>query len=270
MRKIMILALFVVGAAGWGQAQDMPPEMKKFWDNYIKDSTATWGPLYAKRYGAISDSVQIKDLRMRILQNYSLTNISLTDYPDTVALSEIIKPSVVCFVLIMAHNKPLYQLKLNHTKNGPKMVSATFPKPGSDFSTYIWEPILKTYPESTGINPVLVTNWNGSSVDYFLYFKQKGPRKIFFFPGWNDTLNSMFTASRETLDDSKKLIEYWKKKELNKDKNTDERMGLEKAKSIGSNEKVEPKAGSHPPIYSPGTLKKSFNGLSIDEISGDL
>jgi hypothetical protein len=134
----------------------------------------------------------------------------------------------------------------------------------------MWNSVLKAYPESAGINPVIVSRWNGSSMDSFLYFKQKGPRKIFFFHGWNDTLNSMFTASIETLDDSKKLIEYWKKKELNKDKNMDERMGLEKAKSIGSNEKVEPKAGSHPPIYSPGTLKKSFNGLSIDEISGDL
>jgi|TergutMp193P3_1026864.scaffolds.fasta_scaffold04078_5 hypothetical protein len=258
MRKIMILALFVVSAAGWGQAQEMPPEIKRFLDNYTKDSTAHRGPLYYKSMGAINDSVQIKDLKMRTIQEYTIKDISLNEYPDTVALSEIIKSGNMWRVLIMAHNKPLYELMLSNTEGKPRFVRGAFPyPPDSDFKSKIWEPLLKVYPESTGINPVLVSRWNGSSMDRFLYFKEKGPRKIYFLPDRNDTLNLMFTTTMETLDDSRKLIEYWKKEELNKDKNADGRMGLEKAKSISKETKNESQESLFP-AYRRGNLQETL------------
>jgi hypothetical protein len=77
----------------------------------------------------------------------------------------------------------------------------------------LWEPLLETYPESTGINPILVTtNTSGRALsfgddgDWFLYFKQKGPRRVHYVKRSlerpNAELEALFSSSIRTLDDS--------------------------------------------------------------------
>jgi len=203
--------------ASGGYAQEMPKEVTRFLDNYFKDSTVQWGPLYAKKKDRFNDSVKIKDLRMRVLEVYVHKHIFLNDYPDTVSFSEFIEPSGSWLVLIMAHNKPLYQLELINTTGGPEFVGMAYLESGTKFRE-MWELLLKYYPASTGINPVLFAPYGGmSSSRSFLYFKQLGSRKIYYRRSHyeNDPLEELFPASIETLDDSKKLIEYWKKQGLN-------------------------------------------------------
>gem|GEM_PF-6826012 len=246
-----------VVCSGYAQ-QDLPIEIRNFLENYVKDSTAKWGPLKYKRRGTIPDSIQIKDLRLRALQIYRFKDIYLNEYPDTIALDEVIEPDILWRVLVMAHNKPLYELMLNNKTGEPRITEATFPTPiGSELRSNIWGPLLKAYPESTGINPILI----GSSKNHsFLYFKQKGPRKIYYCNRRDgkkhDSLDSLFTASIETLDDSRKLIN-WKKREIY----VNERMRRENTNAIDIDESIEPKEGSFSAfIDGPRNFKE--NGLN--------
>jgi hypothetical protein len=254
MQRLVALMLFVVGAAGWGHAQEMPPDVKKFLDNYTKDSTARFGPLHTKgRYFA--DSIQIEDLRLRAVEVYTIKqNISIDAYPDTVAFSEIIRPSGFWRVLVTAHDKPLYELLMIVETTWPRFVQGSIPVPlYSNLRDPMWEPLLEAYPVSTGINPVYVITdifFLGGRGDYFLYFKQKGPRKIYYIrQGFrNDQLEELFPASIsiKTLDDSKKLIRYLKEHGISKNNrlNANERMWQESAKKgTDTNENIEPRSG---------------------------
>jgi hypothetical protein len=221
MLKRYVFVFLSLGMTGLCHAQsDMPKEVSRIVDNYLKDSTAHFGPLSAQKSGYFSrDSVQIKDLRVeRVLRHYKIKHIFLDAYPDTVPLSEIIEPSGIWTILITAHNKPLYEISLDETKEKPTLISMGGPVGGSYFGD-MWEALIKTYPKSTGINPVFFSQSGWiffGPEERFLYFKQKGPRKIYYIKtGRGGELSELLPGSMEELDDSKVLMEYWKKQGLN-------------------------------------------------------
>jgi len=204
---------------GLGYAQnDVPKEITRFLETQIEVDNAR-GLSTAKRMGYIHDSVKVENLRVgRILQGYKLKHVFLDAYPDTIPFSEIIEPSGYWFILIIAHDKPVYELYLDNSNGEPKYTGRSSLQP--DGKCPMWSPLLEAYPEETGINPVIFSQFGSLPIDRedrFLYFKQKGPRKIHHFGGgYNRTqLNAIFSNSIETLDDSKKLIEFWKKQGLN-------------------------------------------------------
>ena len=187
-------------------------------DNYVKDSTEQrWGPLRRKEEGVIPATMPIRELRFRALQIYVFKEASLNEYPDDVALSEVIEPNGLWRILVTAQNQPRYELMLDNRTGKPKIVRTTifFAKAPDSIinSGSTWGPLLMAYPESTGINPVLLAVRGRSG--NFLYFKQLGQRKIYYIDkhGYNPTLASLFTASIETLDDSKKLVN-WAKRDI--------------------------------------------------------
>ena len=228
MRRLVAVVFCVVSMAGLGYAQhgvlkEIPKEtraaeVKIFLDNYSKDSTAKYGPLYAKRAGHFNDSVKIRDLKTRTIEIYDFKHTFLEAHPDTIPFSELIQPSGYWFVMVMAHNKPLYQLALRNLTGEPEFVGMVYLGPNSK-SSKMWELLLETYPESSGINPVFFSpyGWAFGSKERFLYFEQKGPRKIYYLRTGrlSDPLAELFPSSIKTLDDSKKLVEYWKKRGLN-------------------------------------------------------
>jgi hypothetical protein len=119
-------------------------------------------------------------------------------------------------VLIMAHNKPLYQITVVNWDDG----EIKFLMGASTYDKDLWDPLLEAYPESTGINPILVTTDKtplgfGDIGDWFLYFKQKGPRKVHYVKReWtprNVELETMFSTSIKNLDDSRKFVRYKKR-----------------------------------------------------------
>jgi hypothetical protein len=217
--------------AGMGYTQEIPQEVKTFLENYLKNATersnAEKGLDFARRSDPSNEwikTLQVKDLSVgKVLEAYKFKRIDFTAYPDTVPFSEIIEPSGHWHVLIMGQNKPLYELTLHNSNGILKYVGR-----GSIGSTKekIWDPLLKTYPESTGINPVLVSTRGGGFLlyhgDCFLYFKQKGPRKVYYIRTSGPetgSLSKLFSSSMGTLDDSRKYVEFRKKQELNKKEN---------------------------------------------------
>jgi len=216
----MVVVFVAVSIVSVGYSYEMPDDVKRFLDNYVKDSMANDERfLRFKKEGIVPKSVKIKDLRLRALQVYDFNpNIFLDEYPDTVALSEIIRPTNIWRVLVMAHNKPLYQLLLERRDGKLRFTSSSFPSPGSAYKNPMWISLLETYPESTGINPVFVSTDLVFLPSFgrgyrFLYFQQKGPRKVHYIKrGETDPLSTLFTGSMENLDDSRIFIEYCRKK----------------------------------------------------------
>jgi hypothetical protein len=223
MQKLTVVVFLVIGMAGGGYAQQMPVEVKNFMEGYFKSSRAKNSLLRIKSKNPSSDwvqTVQVEDLRVgRVLEVYRTKDITLEAYPDTVPLSEIIESYGQWRILIMAHNKPLYQIVVVNWDDG----EIKFLMGGSTYDKDLWGPLLETYPESTGINPILVTTNTdktplgfGDDGDWFLYFKQKGPRKVHYIrrkggARRNAELEAHFSSSIRTLDDSREFVRYKKR-----------------------------------------------------------
>jgi len=215
------MVALMVGVVGYAQERPMPIEVREFLDNYIKDSTADYGPIDAKNFGYLPrDLVQIRDLKLRIVELYQFKHVYLNSYPDTVALSELIEPSGRWSVLVMAQNKPFYQVFLDNYQC-EKTERAGMSDIGEDNMTANkWKALLEAYPgESTEIKAVFFSRLGVTlnATECFLYFREKGPRKIFYIkPGRpNDELEKLFTGSIDNLDDSQKLMRYWKEQGIN-------------------------------------------------------
>jgi hypothetical protein len=214
MKKIIFLIFLIINIAGLVYAQEVPKEIKLFLENYNKDSTVEGGPLYAKKSRFLSDTVRIKDISVgRVLQEYKFKHVFLNEYPDTVAFSEITEPSGRWYVLITAHGKPAYELWLRLDKISGKVryvgMSTVSPDGG------MWGELEKAYPVSTGINPLLFTMFNNP---YLLYFKQLGPRKLYYYYVGEikeKRLAERFPGPMDNLGDSKRYIEYLKMRGIN-------------------------------------------------------
>ena len=220
MRKIIVVVFLMVCMTGDGYAQQMPVEVKNYMENYFKSSRAEIKLSNIKSKSLSSDWVQtvyVEDLRVgRVLEMYITKEISLEKYSDTVSFSEIIQPYGQWRVLITAHNKPLYQITVGYLDGKIDFLMGGSGKYDKDF----WDPLLEAYPESTGVNPVLVTTDHtmfgfGNDGDWFLYFNQKGPRKIHHVKrSWarsNVELDTLFSGSIKDLDDSRKFVRYKKR-----------------------------------------------------------
>jgi hypothetical protein len=213
MRKLIVFAFVVIVVVGVGYGQTRE-EIKAFAENYAKDSTASFGKVHLKKKAV---SVQPKDLSVRVIELYRFKHIFLDAYPDTIPFNELIEPSGFWRVLVMSHNKPLYELFLDNSKGQPEIMGSS--SISSD-NHYIWGPLLKDYPESTDITPILFSPLGVPFVpeDCVFYFKQKGPRKIRYLR-IRSSIPSDIPSSISYLDslkDSKELIKHWKKQGLNK------------------------------------------------------
>jgi hypothetical protein len=220
---------------------EMPKEVRAFLDNYLKDSTAKWGPAQFKGRDCFDDSIQIKILNVRAIEVYGIIS-PLDAYPDSVPLRDIIKPSGHWNVVVMAHNKVLYTLTLINTDGKTKVRSAGLFTPSSCKDNILTR-LSEAYPESAGINPVFVNvdylshRFEPDKGDQFFYFPQKGPRKIYFVGSGNTNaekaLRALFPGTLENLDDSQKLIRLLKKKAADKKRKEEDfrrRHGLEDEK----------------------------------------
>jgi len=114
----------------------------------------------------------------------------------------------------------------------------------------MWEALLKAHPEPTGIDPVFVITGNSTLFsfggDHFLYFKHKGPRKIYYIQYESDReedrLTNILPGSIETLNDSRRLIAHWKRRGINRGEQFTERERamFENAKGVNINKNMEP------------------------------
>jgi hypothetical protein len=225
VRKILTLlfgAFFFLcwGGGGMGYSREMPEEIRNFLDNYLRDSTANFGHISARRSRFLDANIQTEDLQLRAVEAYQFKHVFLNSFPDTIPLSELIEPSGHWRVLVFANNEPLYQLSLEHDGEVVECISMGSIREGG-MSWNMWRALLEIYPEPIEVNPPPVFfSRRGvflNATECFLYFREKGPRKIYYLrPGRpNDNLETLFTGTTETLDDSKILMQYWRELGIN-------------------------------------------------------
>jgi len=204
MRKQISIILFLAGIASWCYAQKAPKEVMEIMKNYVKDSTAEDGFLSAKQWLKNVESISAADIEVgEPIQEYRVKYNMLDSCSDTISFNELIEPRDYWIFPIRAKERYLYEVMVSKY-NSVWHISGRAELPTDN----MWEQFRLAYPESTGINPVLVID----GLSQYFYFKQKGPRKIFYIrPGFqNDSIEMVTPGSIQALDDSKKLIRHWK------------------------------------------------------------
>jgi hypothetical protein len=201
MNKILLMLLLTAGMADWSHAQQVPKEVQKMIDGYTQDSTSHFGLKAAQRSLGVDRSLQSTDIQVgQPVEVYNIRESALDTCGDDLPLRELLVPANTWTFAVKAHGKYIYDLDIAKRKDGTWFwVGAGELKPDN-----WWQKLRKTYPDSSGINPILI-DYEGFK---YLYFPQKSTHNFFFikygneqFPfAWN-TSNSM-----DSLDDGKILV----------------------------------------------------------------
>jgi len=206
MTKLLAFAIIVIlNMTSGGYSQEVPAGIIELMENYTKDSTFKFGLSYAKKWLHLNDSIQLKDLKIgRPVQEFRVKYPVLDTCSDTASFNKIIEAKDHWHMPVMVGDQALYELELTKTDGKWRFFSM-----GDLPTDNMWTQLQNAYPESSGINPVLVVD----GISEFFYFKQKGIRKIYYIrPGYqNDSLERVLPGSINSLNDSKELIKHWKR-----------------------------------------------------------
>jgi hypothetical protein len=192
---------------------EVPAEVAMILENYLNDSTAAYDLAFVRRYGrpgSFDTTTRIEDLEMgKPIPRYGFMHTFLDRHPDTVPLYEIIRPSDQWYVPVLANGRAIYALGLQKL-HGQWEIYLKSTLPAGD---NMWELLSEFYPESSGISPVLFVYIR----QMYLYFPQLGPRMIYYLriPIEGDPLAMVLPGTIEELDDSSKLMRYWKEQGIN-------------------------------------------------------
>ena len=173
--------------------------------NYVIDSTAEDGFLSAKHWLKNSESISAADIEVgQPIQEYRVKYNLLDTCADSIPFYELIEPKDYWIFPIRAKDRYLYEVNVSKFE-GKWHISGRAELPAIN----MWQQMRAAYPESTGINPMLVVD----GISKYFYFKQKGHRRIYYIkPGYqNDSLEVVTASSMTTLADSKQLVKHWKK-----------------------------------------------------------
>jgi len=205
MRRQFLFPFLIVGMASWCYAQNAPKEVMEIMKNYVKDSTAEFGFVSAKKWLLLGDSINAADIEVGIpIQQFVVKYSMLHTCSDSIPFNELLEPEDLWIIPIRAKGRWLYEVTLSKASG-----TWRFSKMNDLLPDNMWKQLRSAYPESTGISPVLIVD----GLSKYLYFSQKGSRKIFYVrPGFqNDSLENVTPGSLNTLADSKQLVKHWKK-----------------------------------------------------------
>jgi len=205
MRKQIAVLFLLAGMACLCHAQNVPKEVMEIMKDYVKDSTAEDGFLTAKHWLKNSESISAADIEVGIpIQEYRIRYSMLDTCTDTIPFYRLLEPKDYWIFPVKSKDRYLYEVNVSKFE-GKWHISGRAELPSDN----MWHQLRSAFPESSGVNPMLVVD----GISKYLYFKQKGLRKIYYIkPGFqNDSLEMVTTSSMSALDDTKKLVRHWKK-----------------------------------------------------------
>lgn len=153
----------------------------------------------------MNDSIKINDLKLgKPIQEFAVKYSVLDTCSDTIPFYNIIEPTNYWLVPVMIGDKHIYELELSKSTGEWRFCRMSDLPPDNK-----WDQLQKNNSMSNGINPVIVID----GLSGYFYFRQIGPRKIYYIRSGRekDTLKTLFSGSIKELDDSKKLVKFWKK-----------------------------------------------------------
>ena len=214
MRKHLLFLVLAAGMAGPSHAREVPEGVQRIIDSLLADSTMEHGLASAQKWLLVDSSVELGEIEAGTpIEQYHVRYELLDTCDPNAPLMELLEPSNMWYVPIRANGRYLYFVEVYKKKGAWQTIGA------GEGDWGIWTELRKTYPESTGINPVLVTY----GPRRFLHFPQKGKRNLFNVVHLNDSPNnsrryredsvfSRMSYSLDSLDDSRPVVEYMKKR----------------------------------------------------------
>jgi hypothetical protein len=206
MRFYILTTFFLAISTQWCLAQNkVPEEVRYIIEKYVKDSTIEYGFSFAKKWLHFSDSISFEGIKTGTpVQQYRVKYSLLDTCKDSISFDKLIYPDDYWVIPISFNGKFIYEVYASKS-TGTWRLSQMGDLPTDN----IWDKLHSVFPTKCGLSPILVLD----GLNKFLYFPHIGKRKIYYIkPGWeNDSLAMLLTGSLESLDDSQKLVKYWKK-----------------------------------------------------------
>lgn len=197
-------------------AQQVPPEVQKMIDGYIKDSTADFGFIIAKRNLGIDQSLQLADIRVgRPIEVYHIRYSLLDTCGNDLPVRDFTNSSNIWIFPVQARGKFIYDIEIAKWKDGKWHWTASN---GLSQESW-WSKLRKAYPESSTVQPILIRD----GVREYLHFPQKSAFNLFMIKHGNeqDTFSLHSSNSIDSLDDSRRFLSYqierWKQDKPNRD-----------------------------------------------------
>ncbi len=215
MRKHLLCLILAAGMAGPSHAREVPEGVQRMIDTLLTDSMTDCGLAYTKRVLHLDSGLQLSDIEAGVpLEKYIFRYAALDTCDVNAPVQELIEPANVWLVPIRTRTKERYLYYVEVYKKGDVWKRIGM----GEGDRGIWQRLRKAYPESTGVNPILVS-YCGQD---FLHFPQKGVRNLFSVQHLR--MNRKETSSREkgtpyanmsysldTLDDSRPVVRYLKR-----------------------------------------------------------
>jgi hypothetical protein len=180
----------------------VPKEVKEMIDGYIQNLTAQ------SRLG-ILPSWQLPDIQVGIpIEEYYIQESLLDTCGNDLPIRELLIPANIWTFPVRAHDKYLYYVEIAKGKDGKWDWNGAGGLGGGGPENW-WQKLRKSYPESTGINPILICD----GLFKYLYFPQKSPRNLFYIKYGNEQFDFARNSSNsmDSLDDSRILVPHLKK-----------------------------------------------------------
>jgi hypothetical protein len=179
-------------------------------DGYIQDSANSFGLKAVQWSLSIDRSLKPTDIQVGLpIEVYSIREDALDTCGNDLPLRELLVPADIWTFPVQAHGKYIYYVDIAKEKDG----KWHWREAGELKSENWWKKLRKTYPESCGINPILIRDEGFQ----YLYFPQKSPFNLFFIKNGNEQFEFAYTSSNsiDSLDDGRRLVPHIKKNWIN-------------------------------------------------------
>lgn len=232
---ILTIALSVFfGVTGVIYSQEIPGDVRKIMEQLQTDSLAEYGFNFAKKYRFINSDVGFKDWFVGLpIEFYELNGDALEKAELNSDIMSLIISYNIWRIPIRIHGEYAYYVEV-FGENG-EFRSGGAGEKVLDFQ--IWDRIRDKFPEESGIRPIVI----GWAFGKFIHFPNKKDGKSLFYvrnPKWDGDLSKITSKSLDSLDEDKKIINYWKsvwsKNKEKRRKFLEENPGLFKEKSGGN------------------------------------
>jgi hypothetical protein len=216
MKYLLTFALLgIFGIASISYSQEIPEGLKEIMEQLQTDPATEYGFDYAKKRGYIGVDVQFSDWHIGLpIEFYKLKGEKLEGATQNSQIENLIETSNIWRIPVRIKSDGyMYHVMVFCENNEFKAVGCG----ESVLGFRAWDRVRQRYPEESGVRPVVI----GMKHKFIFFPDKKDSKKLYYVknPKWNDELSRITSNSLDSLDDSKKIITYWKKEwEDNKEK----------------------------------------------------
>ncbi len=204
MYKFFLLLLMAYSLSFPKLKLEMPPCVRDYVDNYVKDSTGEEGFLHIKGiYNDLMDtSIKSNEIEVDLpIKEYKFDYEKLDTCSDTVPVEDLIRPTGRWILPVKAHGKYIYEVYIRKTKDGCIWAGS-----GSLNYDLYWGDLRKKYPSNSGDNPVLINKGNTR----YLHFPKRDARNLYYLKHGGPNVKTV-THDLSAMNDGRKIIATIKK-----------------------------------------------------------